>query len=274
MTVIRIFTTAVKALGNYRVWVPLLAYLLLKITLVLVYTGTPNGPLASLWRAIVPEAARGAVSHYPGHLLIMPMILGRVEIALDVLVNVVFQGATVFLIAWVLTQKPLSIDRAFRGTLARYLPAIGVTAIASSVLYGVFFLPELVAPESVGVPPIVVKGAVTIVGLAVQALFIFTLPLVLLARASVIGAVRESFSLASREFVTTFMIVVVPFLLTIPVILLEGKAELLIAKLSPDILVHVQIARELGQWLSTVVLIGGLTAYYLNRKGADAVRAR
>ena len=268
----RVFFKAFRALGNYRIWVPLLAYFLLKILLVLFYTGSASGSLAAVWEFMLPEALRGAISSYPGHLLVMPVIMSRVGIAFDILVHVIFQGATIWLFAWALLRQPASLARAFRNTLARYTPVVGVTLFASVALYGVFLLPDVIASLSKDVPPLVWTGIMTVVGLIVQAFFIFTMPLVLLSKQSVLGAIRQGFSLTGRYFATTFALVTIPFLLTVPTLLLEAKSEILVARLSPDILIHVEIAKEFVQWLSTLLLIGGVTVFFIDRRGSDAVR--
>lgn len=272
MTIWRVFLIAITSLRRYQLWIPLLVYFVLKVVLVLAYAAGASGPLGSMWAILLPGSMRDALSHYPGHLLVMPAVMSRIDIAFDILVHIIFQGATIFLFVWVVLGQPLSLGRAFRSTLSRYAPAVGVTLIAAVVLYVVFLVPGWIAPHTAGVPPLVSNGIAALIGLVVQAFFVFTLPLVLLSRTSVFAAVRGSFSIASEVFGKTFVLVLVPFLLTLPELLVEAKAELLVARLSPDVLVHIQVLREFSQFISTLLLVGGLTILFIEQRGVDAIR--
>jgi hypothetical protein len=104
-----------------------------------------------------------------------------------------------------------------------------------------------------------------VLGLIVQALLIFATPFVLFSPRSVFRAVRDSVAVSVRSFGGSLLLVTLPFLLTLPLLYVESKTPAIVRRLSPEVLVSVQITTELVHWISTFLLIGALTFVFIRR---------
>ena len=260
------FFQAVSCLTQLRVWIPLLVYFGIKIIVMGFYLTSVHSALAGFWGLFLESGMRESVSHYPWHLIMMPAVLGKLDIGLDVLVHVVFQGATLVLFTGLILKRETSLGSAFRETTARYVSVIGVTVLATVALYLVIEgVGRLVQLSPVGLSTFTEALIIGFVALIIQALFIFTLPLVILSKRTILSATKESFRMAGKAFGQTYVLVAIPFILTMPTIFVETKAVGLVNRLSPEILIHMEIAKELLQWLSSLLLIGTL-AIVFNRR--------
>ncbi|NIM18824.1 MAG: hypothetical protein GTO42_02215 [Candidatus Latescibacteria bacterium] len=260
-------------LRRFNIWIPLILYLALKVILVALYVNAPGGFVGSFWALFLKKGFREALTHYPEHRLLMPVVLGRLDIILDVFVHAFFQGVTIFLFADAIRKRSGSMAEALKGTFRRYVPLVGVTIIASAFVFACFNVPALLLPKGGNI--LFRAGgwaATTFVGLVFQALFIFTGPLVLLKGRSIFRAVKESIKIAMISFDQTMILVSVPFIITLPGILLEFKSEMLALRFSPEVLAYVQVFRELLGFVSALLLIGGLTVTFFWRQLDEAGR--
>jgi hypothetical protein len=258
--VLRGYLETLSVLNRFKIWVPLIVYSVFKIVIVFFYLGTASGVLSSFWDFFLFGESTVSVRHYPMDHLLMPIVMNRLSLVLDVLVHVVFQSATMFMFAEVFAGRTPLLRPAFRETWARYPRLLGVSLIFSVVLFGAVLLPGYVASiVSTSVPGIAITGASIVLGLIVQALLIFATPFVLFSPRSVVRAVRDGVAVSGRSFAGSLLLVTLPFLY------IESKTLSIVRRLSPDILVHVQISAELVHWISTFLLLGALTSVFVRR---------
>ena len=102
----------------------------------------------------------------------------------------------------------------------------------------------------------------TLVGLVLETFFLYAIPFILIERRTALAAIRRSFAFAGRHFIESFLLVLVPFLLTVPTLLLSVNPRTIALQISPEFLVQVQVAGEVMQFIATYLLMGGLTIYF------------
>jgi hypothetical protein len=240
--------------------------LVFKIVILFFYLATVSGTLSSFWELFLFGESPGSIRHYPMDHLLMPIVMNRVSLVLDVFVHVVFQCAAMFMFAEAFVGRAPLLRPAFRETWVRYPRLVGVSLIFSVLLFAAVLLPGYLARAvSMGIPGIAVTGASIVLGLIVQALLIFATPFVLFSSRSVVRAVRDSVVVSVRSFASSILLVTLPFLLTLPMLYIESKTPAIVRRLSPDMLVHVQISAELVHWISTFLLMGALTSVFVRR---------
>lgn len=272
-TAISAFYEAFALMRRPVLWVPLLLWLAFKVGLIFLYRATFLGPVGDLWALMIPAGARASLSHYPWDLIYMPLVLNRMTTVLDVFATVIFQGATIVLFAGVFRKAPVSLGEAFRHVLRRYRPVVGVTILSALALFVVLQIPTLARRLlNTSLPSKPVFLVDTVAGIVVQALFLYTLPLVLLTGYSIRAAVAASLRWARHSFPQTLLLVFVPFLLTVPTLLLGLRSNALIAQLSPEILIHLEIASEVSTMAASVVMAGALTTWFVRRRAHELVR--
>ena len=266
MSIVRAFSTALSLLSHGKLIVPLLIYFALKILLVILYTISISEPWSSLWAFFLRGVTGNQLSHYPTHLLLMPLALGRLDMLLQILLNVIFQGATILLVTSAFKQKQISLKDSFGGSARRYVHLVCVSLITSIVILLCVNFPNAVINRLVDSPRMVIIAAAMLLGLVIQAFFIYAMPLVILEHHSAIRAIGNSFRMARRFFGQTFLIAATPFVLMLPTTLLSFKAQVISLRLSPEFMIHIQTADEVMQLIATYLFIGGLTINFIRRR--------
>jgi hypothetical protein len=266
MSIVRAFTTALSLLSHGKLIVPLLTYFAVKILLVILYTISISEPWSSLWAFFLRGVTGNQLSHYPTHLLLMPLALGRLDMILQILLNVIFQGATILLVTSAFKQKQISLKDSFGGSARRYVHLVCVSLVTSIVILLCVNFPNAVINRLVDSPRMVIIAAAMLLGLVIQAFFIYAMPLVILEHHSAIRAIGNSFRMARRFFGQTFLIAATPFVLMLPTTLLSFKAQVISLRLSPEFMIHIQTADEVMQLIATYLFIGGLTINFIRRR--------
>jgi hypothetical protein len=104
-----------------------------------------------------------------------------------------------------------------------------------------------------------------ILGLLVQALFIYAVPIILMRRRSAFGALRENFRFAVHNYPASFTLALVTFAVSLPTFLLGLKSRVIALRLFPELLIHIQVTAELLQFVATYLLVGGVTVLFLDK---------
>jgi hypothetical protein len=263
--VFRIFGTVLSYLQHGRLAVPLLVYMHLQFLLVALYVWS-GAKAAWLWALVRPGMDPEVLTHYPEHLFLMGSILGRFDIPLEIFVLVIVQGATVLLVAAAARRARMGVLESLRAAGRRYIHLIIATAAASVAMFAGFRYPMALIDGIAGIPRGLGAGAGVLICVVLQTFLLYAIPFILIEGRSAPDALRRSFDFAGRHFVESFLLALVPFLLTVPTLLLSLNPQALAFQISPEFLIHVQIAGEVVQFVATYLLVGGLTIFFVETR--------
>jgi hypothetical protein len=270
--VFKLFAAVISYIRHGRTVVPLLCYFFLKLGIIALYVSSGAGMPGGFGLFLVRGTDAEALGHYPEHLILMPAVLGRLDIPLEILVLVIAQGATVILVAGVLQRRKVGLRESLAGTGRRYTHLIAASAIASAALYTGFRYPVSLLERFLALPRGLGGGLRTLTGLVLATLFLYAIPFILIEGRGAFDAIRRSVVFAGRHFIESFLLVLVPFLLTVPTLLLSLNPEAIAFQVSPEFLVQVQIAGEIMQFIATYLLMGGLTVYFAETRAVEEER--
>ena len=259
------YRRTLSALKQPLIWLPLLVYTAVKIGIMFLYFASVRAGVATFWELFVFDEKPGAIIHYPTSHLMMPAIMTGFGFLLEVFVHVIFQGATMVLYAEVFKSRDTTLGAAFGKTMSRYVPLVIVSLVFSVALYTIVHLPSYARDFAPSIPYIAIVAVSAVLGLVVQAFLIFATPFVLFYDRSALAGLRDSLALATRSFAPLFLLVALPFILTTPMLFVQTKALFLIRRLSPDVLVPIQVTTEILQAIGTLLLLGGLTSLFVRR---------
>jgi len=265
----RVFRIFGKAASNLRFGmsaVPLLLYLLFKLCLIFLYVSRGAQIPGGLWTLLRLDMNAETLTHYPQRLLLMPAVLGRLDIPLEILVLIIAQGATVLLVAGIMRRERIGLRASLEGAGRRYLHLVIAAAMASVALFAGFRYPAMLLDRIPGMPHGLEVLVSTLIAVMIEAFFLYAIPFILIEGRSALGAIGRSFGFALRHFIESFFLVLVPFLLTVPTMMLSLNAQAIAFQISPEFLVQVQIAGELMQFIATYILVGGLTIYFIETR--------
>ncbi|MBD3179370.1 MAG: hypothetical protein GF417_07055 [Candidatus Latescibacteria bacterium] len=256
-SIINVYISALSALRNPVVALPSLIYFALHILIMAIYLNIQSPALHSFWalfiRGIAPEIFR----HYPHHIILMQAVLGRFDILLDIFIHIIIQGATVAMVGSVLSRGNPDAAPSFSLTFKRYGHLLAVSIISSGIIFLVLNISEMVTGALIPGGRLIFAGASILAALAVQGLFVYTTPFILLEGEDAFSSIGKSSSLACHSVILTALLVVIPFILTLPSVLLDIKAEMISFRLSPDFIIYNHIVGELLQTIATYLITAG-----------------
>jgi hypothetical protein len=259
---------AIQQIQNAKVILPLLLYFIFKLALLFLYA--QSGSLNAFWALMLWGEASESLGHYPQHLLLLPHVMSRLDMVLDVFVYVIAHGATVLLVAAFYRGERPSIGYGFSRSMKRYGHLVCVMIVATAAIAAAARLPSL--PSRFGWIPYnryIITGGGVALGLATQAFLLYAVPSVLLKRRSAIGAVKESLQLSGRRYILAATLAVVPFVITLPTFLLGFNVQTIALRLFPELLIHIQIMSEVMHLIASYILAGSIAVQFIEEAGAD-----
>jgi hypothetical protein len=260
------FHASLTLLIDPRVAVPYLVYFVVQMLILAAYLAGNTGRLAHLWALPVGGVTPDALGHYPAHLLLLQPILGRIEMILEIFVKSILHGATVFLVADAMRRRTPSLSRAFSSAGRRYPGLLLVSLISSAAVYAAVLSGVWLSSSVKGTGMYLLLGGGIAAGLVIQALFVYSIPRLVLDGSGAIPAITTGMALSLRTYTKTLIVVAVPFMLTVPTILLDMKAEMIALQLSPVFMIHNHIASRVMELISTYLITASATVIFLARK--------
>ncbi len=256
-SIVNTFVSSLSALKAPVVALPSLIYFILHLTIMLTYLHLQIETLQSFWALFAGGINPGIFNHYPHHIILMQSVLGRFDIFLDIFVHIIIQGATVVMVAAFLTGGAPSATRSFSLTLRRYGHLLAVSIISSGAIFLTINISEMAASYLIPGARLIAAGVSVIIALMIQAVFVYTTPFILLESEDAFSSIRRSFRMAFRLAGLTSMLVVIPFVLTLPSVLLDIKAEMIAFRLSPDFIIYNHTVGELLQTIAIYLMTAG-----------------
>ena len=259
------YHTSVSILKNIRIAVPSFLFLVLHLGILISYLSSLAPPSSSFWALFLNGLSGSDLGHFPEHIILMQPILDRFDIFIEIFINIVFQGATSVFIYSTIFNKSISLAGGFRAAFGKYLQLFLISLFASALIFLVFFLAGNIKDSLGGMAGNAVYAASIMVALAIQGLFLYTTPAIMLYDSHLLRSLRESFRIAWNSAATTLFLVLIPFILTIPTTFISVKAGLIATRLSPDFIIHNYIISSVIEMISIYLLIAGGTVIFLQR---------
>ncbi len=264
---LRTLGTALALLSNGRVIVPFLICFIIKTGIIFFYVNVISEPFISFWALFIRGVSGSNLAHYPQHLIMMQKVMSRFDIFLEIFLDPVFQGAAIFIIASVFRRRNFTIRQGLARAGGKYIHLIITAVIASGLILTSIYLSDLILGQPGGLASLISPAAGSILGLVIQAFLLYAFPLIILRAQSAWEGMYKSFNLSRIFLVRSVILVTIPFILTLPVIFLEFNAHILALRLSPEVIIYLQIAKEVIQVISDYLLFGGATIMFIRLAG-------
>lgn len=258
-SILRIFITALSALKKPAVAIPSVIYLVIQVSIMVLYLNSTGTAADSLWNLFISSVPAGTLGHYPHRIILMQPVLSRLDVLFDIFVHVIFQGAVVLLVYRSLSGRAVKCAESFLRAIKNYPRLLVISLISSGAVFLIVNASRYFSRGLNLLPHIIILAAGVLCGLALQACFLYSLPLVLLKDTAPLKAIKTSFSIAWRHFPVTLLAVALPFILTLPTVFLDIKAEMISLRLSPDFMIYNHLTGEVLRTISTYLVIAGST---------------
>jgi len=239
-------------MGKYRrVFYPFIGLAFLQILALYFLFLAPRPPISTVLAPIVRAFWGENFLHYPFNFILLPKLYNYAEIILSVIVGAAMTGMTVDLVRQAKKRIPPGLKAGLKNSFKRYLSLIGVWIVTFILVSVVFRVPQFImskyhigATSSLfsqwNVSRLLLVVSV-LVGLMIEALFVYAIPSIMLEQKRTWKAIARSFSLAKRNFLVTFIVVSVPMIFVILMGFVKRKIPMLIDKTFPEITLWIMI---------------------------------
>ena len=206
------------------------------------------------------------VLHYPNNLFALRPALGQIDTFLWILLGTLLSGAAIYVFSAFFAGSPDRFAIGWRKAARRYFALVAVGAVVMVLTQLITQAPHALWGHLIEDSPMrfrLVRMLSVGLVVAVQALFIYAFPYIVLERRRIVPAVVGSFRLAIRSPVTTYLIVGVPAALELFPLWLSRKSLTIAYRFSPALLIAVMVIWIAVIFLSSYASTGAATRFFL-----------
>ncbi len=251
------------------VYLPLL---LVEAVLLLALSAFPHGPISGALAAVFRWVGGEAALHYPRALALLPLVFRRGDLLLVLFVGSLCRAALIGLLPAAYLGEGMPWRSAL-GAARRLAPAIWLVSLPAAAARGLgFAVCDLLANGPLASSPDAlwwVGKFVFVATTAVEALFCYAVPALLLGRLGAAAALARTLSLASRNFWLTVGFIMFPSVLLVPVRMVENELQSWFNVFAPEWAPCVVAVAIVASWLGHFVRVAALTRFYLHWYGVE-----
>ncbi|MCX6825844.1 MAG: hypothetical protein NTV06_01055 [candidate division Zixibacteria bacterium] len=260
---IDLYLVAIKSFGKLRSWLPFLVYALLQFLVLLVCASYDKPLFNTLLYPLVALMGAGKAeyfSHYPGLFVMLPAVFQGGKIILSLIFEGVAIGLTVILllkafspakgkeykVAYVFSRWPELMLISAIVTTIWFAAGWGIPSLFSGFLAG--------SPRRIALFDILLK----IIIIILYSIFIYTIPAFIIYRKKIWEAFRFSLSYFRKQPFFSFFLVMFPYLLTIPISYMTSRANVVVAKFTPELVLYILLTGIVVDFIINFVLTGAV----------------
>jgi len=236
-------------------------------------------PLSLIADPIVKKFFGEGFTHYPYHMYIIPRIFNFLQIGIYMFLGVFLTAISINIIKNAKEGLPLKANALIKNAVARYaalfmfgiitviimfiLEKAGGFAFAKFTNISVKYLPSIIMK----IYPFAFAVILFLANAIIQTFLIFTMPLMIINKKSLLKALWESVVLGARNFKTVFALVFVPFLIYFPITLLKGLSIQLADKVFPEIILLILLLGVLATPFVECFVFTCVSVFLLEKDG-------
>jgi hypothetical protein len=251
---------------RFSIWLPFLFLAGVQAAALTVLVSFHRDAFLSIGVPLVRWVAGDAGTHYPVFYLALPTLFARVTLILSVLFASLAVGAATLLFARVFGERRQ--EGAWLVAARRYPALLVITAVLAVFLFAIGEGMGAIPREAMVGNRLVRWGSragVVFLYVLVQTLFAYGSAWILLRGRGPFRALRDSVSLAGRNFVATFLLVLAPALVLFPFSYLAGRGDWFTTKFRPETITGLLVGQIALELILGFLLVGAVTRVFLYR---------
>ncbi|MBD3161505.1 MAG: hypothetical protein GF346_04775 [Candidatus Eisenbacteria bacterium] len=262
-----------RNMGRLRLWSPFLLYFLIQAGAVLLLTRFHEPILAPVLVPVVRAIAGEPALHYPLFYLALPSVFSRLSLGLDLIFGAWLIGAAFLYFRQ--ADRPTERVGGSLATATRAWPRLILLRLpVILLLYGsIYLLPQLVfgRPEEVGGNTVrLIRYGSFLVGVILEALFLYAPIVLLVERRGILAALGRSLRIFGRLPGITLAVVLVPNLVQLPISFVLRHAETIVRRLSPEMVAWALVLAAGAYLVATFFIVGaGARLYRVETEGFE-----
>jgi hypothetical protein len=262
-----------RALGRGVAVMPLALYGGVQTLIVLAVVGFAYPPLSVIVAPALRWRFGEAALHYPNNFFVLRSALGQADTVLWVILGAVLSAAAVHMFAAFYGGRREGLASGWQAAARRYLPVVLIAAIVMTLTHLIAQAPSSIWGDLAERSPtrfrIVRAGGIALV-VAVQALFLYVVPYLVIDGRRLGAAVLGSLALAWKHPVTTYLIVGIPASVELLPLWLSRNSLMIARRLSPEFLVFVMAVWIIAIFFASYAAAGSSTRFFLHSTQDEA----
>jgi len=260
------WSETLSALRRRIALAPLLIYAAAQLAVLAILAFFAYPPFASTIAPLIRWRLGEAALHYPTCFLALRSSFGQADVVLSVLLGAAATAAAVWLFASYYTGGDGKAAEGWREAFRRYVPVVIAVLVTTVLAQLVSRIPTAFWGHLADARPTrfrLIRMLAIAAVLAVQALFIYVIPYIMLARRRIGGAIGGSMALALKNPVTTYLIVAVPTVLELLPAWLARNGTTIAYRFAPEGLTLVLVVWVVVILYTTFFTLGAATRFFL-----------
>jgi len=218
--------------------------------------------------------------HYPANFILLPKLASMSRTFLSVILGSLTTGMAVSMAFEIYNKKAIRLPDILKSTFRRYGPLFIVLLLITAFFYGLaklafvsltkYFMAGhtalLYLKPRIWLGP-VLFGINLLIVIFVQAVFIYAIPLLIIAKEKLFKAIIKSFVLFIKLFIPTIILITLPVLFYIPILVLQYNTSYLINNVFPEsVLILAFVSIIISSLVVDFLITVSTTFLYLKNK--------
>jgi len=268
---IALYVFVLKKCGRLKTWLPFFLYGILQFLLLLLLVNYVNSyvyPVLSPIISLFGDIEKQMFHHYPGLYLLLPSVYQWIKIFAGILFEGLAVGLSVVLFLRIYgaeRDEKLRLSFAFR----RWLHLIAVWTVITAILVVVnMYAPRIFAEQLVAAPRRMLAFDIILrlISVIMYSLFIYAVPAVIVYKNNALRALLTSWRLFFRYPVFSFFLAFIPYLLSIPISYMVGRADAIIDKFTPELVFYLLAIGIALDMIINYVITGTVVKFLLDER--------
>jgi len=276
-TILRI--TIESVISNPIIFYPMciLAFIQL-LCLELIYF-TPRFPLSVFGAPVIRYFWGDVYLHYPFNFVLLPKIFHWVQIFIYIFAAGLLSGLTVAIIETINSSRKISLKQLFKQTFGKYFHIVLASFLSWALMFslakvhGLILKRALLIRSETGFYAILKKMVVVsapyvqlFIGILVTTLLAFVIPILIIERDKIIGAIKRNFISLRDSFFLVLALVLIPTLVYLPIFIIRNVVIPGAQMAFPEVHALMIVVSVIIAVLIDTVTLTAITTYYLAKK--------
>lgn len=235
-------------------------------------------PLAAIFAPIIRKFFGEQFLHYPGNLVLLPKSFYYCQVAIYVLASAFLAAAAVQIFINIKTGHPVILKAIFKNTAKRYMSFVGfaliymilMTLLEKGETFVLLKAARVISRHLFTISPqlySVVSTVILFITFAiVQAFIILTIPIIVIEKKKLFRAILGSLSVACRNFIKVFSLVLVPLLFYLPTIFMKTFLTQIMDKTFSESGFYITLLGIISSLFIDCIVLVSLTQFLLDTK--------
>lgn len=237
-------------------------------------------PLSKVFAPVIKKFFGEAYLHYPASLAMLPKLFYYGQTLVYVFISVFLVASAIQIYVNIRTGHPVILKAILKSTAKRYLSFAGYGLIYVVLMHisergegflsfkGLGYISRHFFKISSETYSIITANALFFTFVVVQSFIALTLPIIIIEKKSLFKAIIGSVAVSARNFIKIFCLIVVPFLLYMPMILMNAFLLDIMDKTFPEVSFYITLLNIIITVVIDCFIMVSVTQFLLDIKKA------